>query len=74
MYVSGVIVVNDPIVNAANWTTSEWLLTSRPGLFGLVPGWANPTGVALLVVMLVMVLCSQPFIRRGGSFEVSTQI
>lgn len=65
------IVIYDPKVNAANFTLSEWLLTQKPGMFGLVAGCANPTGVALAVILLVMFVCSQPFIRRGGSFEVS---
>ncbi|KAF9415705.1 hypothetical protein HW555_006739 [Spodoptera exigua] len=65
----GIIVVNDPVLNKANYTLSEWLLTEKPGLFGLVPGCANPTGIALAVILLVMFICSQPFIRRGGSFE-----
>ncbi|KAG6451715.1 LOW QUALITY PROTEIN: NADPH oxidase 5 [Manduca sexta] len=64
------VVVNDPVLNAQNWTLYEWLLTERPGLFGLVHGAANPTGAALLVLLAVMLLCSQPCVRRGGSFEV----
>ncbi|XP_065083543.1 NADPH oxidase 5 [Ochlerotatus camptorhynchus] len=64
------IVVNDPVVNAKNFTTAEWLFTARPGLFGLVGGCANPTGLALFFILLVMFICSQPFVRRGGSFEV----
>ncbi|XP_062548461.1 NADPH oxidase 5 [Armigeres subalbatus] len=64
------IVVNDPVINAKNFTTAEWLFTARPGLFGLVGGCANPTGIALFFILLVMFICSQPFVRRGGSFEV----
>lgn len=69
---SGIIVVNDPVINKANFTLSEWLLTARPGLFGLVGGWANPTGVSLLFVLVVMFVCSQSFVRRRGSFKVPT--
>lgn len=64
------IVVNDPVINANNYTTAEWLFTARPGLFGLIGGCANPTGVVLVVILLIMFVCSQPFVRRGGSFEV----
>ncbi|XP_050094231.1 uncharacterized protein LOC126576951 [Anopheles aquasalis] len=64
------IVVYDPVINANNYTTAEWLFTARPGLFGLIGGCANPTGIALAVILLVMFICSQPFVRRGGSFEV----
>uniref|UniRef100_A0A182IU16 Uncharacterized protein n=1 Tax=Anopheles atroparvus TaxID=41427 RepID=A0A182IU16_ANOAO len=64
------IVVYDPVINANNYTTAEWLFTSRPGLFGLIGGCANPTGVILVLILLIMFVCSQPFVRRGGSFEV----
>lgn len=67
---TGIMVVNDPIINANNYTTSEWLFTSHPGLFGLVPGCANPTGFFLAIILGIMFICSQPFVRRGGSFEV----
>ncbi|KAH8400713.1 hypothetical protein KR009_000514 [Drosophila setifemur] len=65
-----IIVINDPNINAGHYTIGEWLLTDRPGLFGLIPGCANPTGVALLCILMVMFICSQPFVRRKGSFEV----
>ncbi|XP_034142214.1 NADPH oxidase 5 isoform X2 [Drosophila guanche] len=65
-----IIVINDPNINAGHYTIGEWLLTDRPGLFGLIPGCANPTGVALLSILVVMFVCSQPFVRRKGSFEV----
>jgi hypothetical protein len=65
-------VVKDPVINKANYTLTDWLLTSKPGQFGLVGGVANPTGVALIVILLVMCIGSQTFVRRGGSFEVYT--
>lgn len=64
------IVVNDPVVNAKNYSVSEWLFTTKPGLFGLIPGCANPTGVLLFFILLIIFVCSQPFVRRGGSFEI----
>lgn len=64
------VVLNDPVTNANNYTLAEWLLTTRPGLYGLCDGWANPTGVMLAVILLIMFVCSQPFVRRGGSFEI----
>lgn len=66
----GLDVLSDPVVNAQNYTLSEWILTSKPGLYGLVGGAANPTGVALIVILSIMFICSQTFVRRGGSFEV----
>lgn len=53
-----------------DYTIPELLFTPKLGNFGLVKGWANPTGVALVGVLLVMFICSQPFVRRGGSFEI----
>jgi hypothetical protein len=67
---SGLIVVNDPVINKNNYTLTDWLLTSKPGLFGLVGGVANPTGVTLIIILFIMIICSQSFVRRGGSFEV----
>ena len=48
----------------------EWLFTWMPHCFGLIPGIANPTGVILIIVLTVMVICSMPFVRRGGFFEI----
>ena len=50
--------------------TIEWLFTITPGLFGLIPGYANLTGWALVAILIVMVLCSLPCVRKSGSFEV----
>ena len=47
------------------------MFTSKPGLFGLMGGWANPTGVALILILTVMVVCSLPCVRRSGHFEAS---
>ncbi|CAD6241356.1 GSCOCT00002682001.3-RA-CDS [Cotesia congregata] len=66
----GMVVINDEVLNSSHYTMSEWLLTSKPGLFGLVGGGANPTGVALIVILFIMTTCSMPFVRRGGSFEI----
>ncbi|KAF4525979.1 hypothetical protein B566_EDAN000769 [Ephemera danica] len=63
------VVVNDPVLNAPEYTLAEWLFTMKPGLFGLIPGIANPTGIALIIILFVMFICSQPFVRRGGCFE-----
>ena len=52
------------------WSYYEWILTMKPGVFGMPHGVANPTGVALMSVLTIMVVCSLPFVRRGGYFEV----
>ena len=65
-----VVVVNDPVINAKNYTLTEWMLTTKPGLYGFCGGCANPTGIGLASILLIMFVCSQPFVRRGGSFEI----
>ena len=55
---------------AKNLTYSEWLFTAKPEIFGLVPGWANPTGFLLLLVLVIMGLGAMPWIRKHGHFEV----
>eukprot|EP00092_Neocalanus_flemingeri_P001545 GFUD01001647.1.p1 GENE.GFUD01001647.1~~GFUD01001647.1.p1 ORF type:complete len:817 (+),score=154.82 GFUD01001647.1:61-2511(+) len=52
------------------WTYAEWIFTTQPGLFGMPGGIANPSGIALLFIMIIMFVCSLPFIRRRGYFEV----
>ncbi|XP_044264795.1 NADPH oxidase 5 isoform X3 [Tribolium madens] len=64
------LVVVDSPINVKNLTVNEWLFTNKPQIFGLVPGLANPTGFALLFILLIMFICSQAFVRRGGCFEV----
>uniref|UniRef100_A0A1B6DLA4 NAD(P)H oxidase (H(2)O(2)-forming) n=1 Tax=Clastoptera arizonana TaxID=38151 RepID=A0A1B6DLA4_9HEMI len=63
-------VLHDPVINANNYTLPEWIFTTKPGLFGLIGGIANPTGVCLIIILIVMFICSQKFVRRGGCFEV----
>ncbi|KAF5271691.1 hypothetical protein FQA39_LY08014 [Lamprigera yunnana] len=64
------VIVNDPVINSNNYTTSQWIFTSKPAYFGLIGGLANPTGVVLFIILMIMFICSQPFVRRGGSFEI----
>ncbi|XP_076624807.1 NADPH oxidase [Colletes latitarsis] len=66
----GTIVVNDAVLNRNEYTISEWLFTNRPGLFGLIGGCANPTGMILVLLLIIMTVCSMPFVRRGGCFEI----
>ncbi|XP_076282347.1 NADPH oxidase isoform X2 [Lasioglossum baleicum] len=66
----GTVVVNDADLNYKNYTLNEWLLTSRPGLFGLIHGYANPTGIILIIILSVITLSSMPFVRRRGRFEI----
>ena len=54
----------------SSWSYTDWIFTTRPGVFGLVGGFANPSGVALLCILTLMVVCSMSFVRRGGYFQV----
>ncbi|XP_072389152.1 NADPH oxidase 5 isoform X1 [Diabrotica undecimpunctata] len=65
-----IVVVNDPVINEMNFTTTEWLFTTKPHLFGLINGLANPTGFALLFILIAIFISSQAFVRRGGCFEI----
>lgn len=69
-FIAGVYTLNDPKINGRNLTVSEWLFTDRPQMLGLIPGLANPTGIALMIILVVIIICSQRFVRRGGCFEV----
>lgn len=71
LYSLGIMVVNDEQLNSSNYTMTEWLLTTRPKLYGLIPGAANPTGLIILVLLIILAVCSMPFVRRGGCFEAS---
>lgn len=66
----GTVIIKDEKMNSGNYTMSEWLLTSRPGYFGLVAGSAYPTGVVLLIILVIVTICSMAFVRRGGCFEI----
>ena len=57
--------------NATKWSYADWILTVNPSVFGLINGCANPTGVGLIIVLTIMVICSMPFVRRSGWFQVS---
>ncbi|XP_036245627.1 NADPH oxidase 5 [Molothrus ater] len=47
----------------------EYVRRARPGAGG-VGGTAPQTGLALLALLLAMLACSSPCVRRGGHFEV----
>lgn len=66
--------IYDDVLNHDNYTMSEWLLTDHPGMFGLVNGYANPTGMILVFILTIMTICSMRFVRRGGCFEVKTTL
>ena len=48
----------------------EVLFTTKAGV-GFVAGSAFITGWILDVILIVMVICSMPFVRRTGHFQVS---
>jgi len=59
-----------PPEHGGNYTYFDWMFTPKPHIFGLIPGWANPTGVVLLILMTMMLVTSQEFVRRGGFFNL----
>ena len=58
------------VISSDNLTTVEWLFTSKSNAFGLVPGYAYPTGVFLLIILSTMYIFSIRYVRKGGYFEV----
>ena len=59
-----------PDTGLQSYTWADWVFTAAPGYFGLVAGAAFPTGVILVVILLVMTVCSMKWVRKGGYFEV----
>ncbi|TRY70845.1 hypothetical protein TCAL_01216 [Tigriopus californicus] len=59
-----------PPPEGGKYSFLEWMLTTRPNLFGLIAGWANFTGVFLIIIVCVMFFTSQPYVRRGGYFNL----
>ena len=57
-------------VMTQNFTAWDWLITDGPHYFGLIPGWANPTGMVLLVILCIIYVASMKWVRKGGYFEV----
>ena len=47
----------------------EYLFTTRPNI-GLLWGFAPLSGVILDVILVIMVVLSMNFVRRGGYFQV----
>ncbi|XP_074862683.1 NADPH oxidase 5 [Carettochelys insculpta] len=47
----------------------EYLFTTRPGI-GWIHGSASVTGIALQLLICAMLVCSSPFVRKSGRFEV----
>ena len=62
----------EDLPDSPQWTAWDWLMTSSPGVFGLVAGLANPTGVVLLFILSIMAVCSMKWVRKSGNFEVRT--
>ncbi|XP_040567795.1 NADPH oxidase 5 [Lepeophtheirus salmonis] len=56
--------------NGSAWNIGDWIFTMKPGVFGIIGGIANPTGVALIIIFTIMFICSLPFVRKTGHFQV----
>ena len=61
---------NDTLGFNGTVTYWEYLFTLKAGLGYVGPGFAYISGVLLDVILLIMVICSTPFIRRNGYFQV----
>lgn len=54
----------------SNLTSVDILFTTKAGI-GWVGASAYITGWPILLILITMFICSLPFVRRGGYFEVS---
>ena len=67
--VSRNITVCQACITGKPYAYYEWILTTRPGMFGMA-GCGSASGVGLFFVLLIMFICSLPFVRRSGHFQV----
>eukprot|EP00092_Neocalanus_flemingeri_P018191 GFUD01019688.1.p1 GENE.GFUD01019688.1~~GFUD01019688.1.p1 ORF type:complete len:1116 (+),score=193.24 GFUD01019688.1:205-3552(+) len=70
IYNNGSFVCQSCDEKSSPWSYVDWIFTTKPQMFGLLAGSANPTGVALICILIIMFVCSLPFIRRRGHFEL----
>ena len=61
----------NPVTGLAYW---EILLTFKGPAGWLIGGTAYLSGVVLDIMLLIMVICSMPFVRRGGHFQVKIKL
>ena len=57
---------NDPTIN--NITMLEALFTDKLNTNGAIRGWANPTGMLLLLISIIMLIGVHPKIRQKGKY------
>ena len=61
---------HDPKADLASLSLAAWLFTPLPGVFGLLPGLALPSGLLLLLALSVLLVGALPVVRSSGHFEV----
>ena len=61
-------VVND---SSESLSYEEILFTMKARVGYVGPGFAFLSGIVLMIVLTVMFICSMPFVRRSGHFQVS---
>lgn len=54
----------------SNRSAVDVLFTTKYKI-GWIGGTAYLTGYALIIILAVMIICSMPFVRRKGYFQVS---
>ncbi|CAG0904649.1 unnamed protein product [Cyprideis torosa] len=70
----GFVLLSSDLNKGKDLSYWEWMLTMKSEFGGLIPGIANVTGVVLMIIILVMVICSMPYIRKNGMFEVEFSV
>ncbi|CAG0902076.1 unnamed protein product [Cyprideis torosa] len=70
LFLAGFVLLSSDLNKGKDLSYWEWMLTMKSEFGGLIPGIANVTGVVLMIIILVMVICSMPYIRKNGMFEI----
>lgn len=68
----GAVLIADLVHDDLGLEFWEVLFTGKVKVFGLVEGAAFLTGWILDVILAVMFVCSMPFVRRRGHFQVNS--
>ena len=57
------------VIKCEPWTISDWYFTPGPGLFSHIGGWANITGILLIIILTIMAIGALPAIGIKHEFE-----
>ena len=59
-----------PESGGTKWSYAHWIFTTMHGVFGMPGGYANITGIVLIIIMTIIFIGSLSVVRRSGYFQV----